>query len=154
MKKKFMNKFLPLVVCVVLTAALALTGCGNKGTEENNNATDSVVTETKDDSSEVEVLGDGKVIITLDVKDKDGVESHFEIHTDEKTVGDALVDVELVEGTVGEYGLMVESVDGKTLDYNKDGMYWAFLIDGEYATTGVDSTDVVEGTAYAFEASK
>ena len=47
---------------------------------------------------------------------------------------------------------MVDTVNGITLDYNKDGKYWAFYINNEYAMTGVDSTPVEEGAAYAFVA--
>ena len=34
-------------------------------------------------------------------------------------------------------------------DYDADGYYWAFYADGEYAPTGVDSTDIAEGVTYA-----
>lgn len=160
MKKKSMKKILSFLLCVVLTAALALTGCENKASNEIQSG--SKINEIKEevpvsegtDSEEVNVLGQGETMFKLDVIDKDEKESHFEIHTDKKTVGEALVDVKLVEGTEGEYGLMIETVNGQTLDFNKDGMYWAFLIDGEYAQTGVDSTDIVSGTTYSLVASK
>ena len=40
------------------------------------------------------------------------------------------------------------------LDYDTDGMYWAFYINGEYAQTGVDATGVEDGAVYAFRAEK
>ena len=36
-------------------------------------------------------------------------------------------------------------------DYDKDGTYWAFYINGEYASTGVDSTTIKEGDSYSFK---
>jgi hypothetical protein len=78
----------------------------------------------------------------------------FEVHTDKKTVGDALVEVNLIAGEEAQYGLYVKTVNGETLDYNKDKMYWSFYIDGEYAMTGVDQTKIEAGKAYAFKAEK
>ena len=36
-------------------------------------------------------------------------------------------------------------------DYDKDGAYWAFYINDEYALTGVDSTKIAEGEHYSFK---
>ena len=71
--------------------------------------------------------------------------------TDEKTVGAALQKLGLIAGDDSEYGLYVKTVNGVTVDYDKDGKYWAFYIDGEYAQTGVDSTDVTAGSTYTFK---
>ena len=43
------------------------------------------------------------------------------------------------------------TVNGITLDWEKDGKYWAFYINGEYAMTGVDSTDAEDGAVYTFK---
>ena len=74
------------------------------------------------------------------------------VNTDATTVGQALVDLGLIDGKDGEYGLYVKTVNGETLDWDTDGKYWSFYIDGQYAMTGVDSTDVVAGGVYAFKA--
>lgn len=39
-----------------------------------------------------------------------------------------------------------------TLDYDADGAYWAFYINGEYASTGVDSTNIEAGATYTLKA--
>lgn len=156
MKKKTTKKLFSLVLCLMLAMSMAVSGCGSKedGSSKPESETNETVENKDTENTDDNVLGEGEVKFMLDVTDKDGVVTNFEIHTDKKTVGEALVEVGLVEGTESEYGLMIDTVDGKKLDFNKDGMYWAFLIDGEYAQTGVDSTDVVDGTTYAFEASK
>ena len=61
-----------------------------------------------------------------------------------------LLDIGLIEGDESEYGLFVKTVDGVTKDYDTDGQYWSFYIDGEYAMSGVDSTDIVAGSSYEF----
>ena len=81
----------------------------------------------------------------------DGKETTFDYTSDKATVGEALVAEGLIEGHDTEYGLYVDSVNGIALDWDKDGKYWAFYINGEYAMTGVDSTEITEGATYAFK---
>ena len=76
----------------------------------------------------------------------------FLVKTDKTTVGAALLEVELIAGEDSQYGLYVKTVNGITLDYDKDGKYWAFYIDGEMTMSGVDSTDIAEGATYEFKA--
>ena len=47
-----------------------------------------------------------------------------------------------------EYGLMINTVNGVTADYNADGSYWAFFVNGEYCNYGVDSQPVNDGETY------
>ena len=88
------------------------------------------------------------------VVDLDGSEKSFDIKTDAKTVGEVLLAEKLIAGEVGDYGLMVDTVNGIKYDYNADGAYWAFYVNGEYAMSGVDTTDIVDGTTYSFVATK
>ena len=67
-------------------------------------------------------------------------------------VGEALLDLGIVAGDTTEYGLYVKTVNGVTLDYDADGAYWAFYINGEYASTGVDSTNIEAGATYTLKA--
>ena len=60
----------------------------------------------------------------------------------------------IIEGEDGPYGLYVKTVNGITLDYDKDGLYWAFYENDEYALTGVDLTKITEGQTYAFRPQK
>ena len=48
----------------------------------------------------------------------------------------------------------VKTVNGQTLDYDKDGAYWALYVGDQYATTGVDSTELEPGETYSFKAEK
>lgn len=144
MKKNSMKKLLSILLCIALIAAMALctTGCGSKDTKSEATAA----------AGEVISKGEGATAFTLEVVDPDGKQTTFDIHTDEKTVGAALLTLGLIAGEDSEYGLYVKTVNGVTVDYDKDGKYWAFYVDGEYAATGVDSTDVTAGATYAFKA--
>ena len=44
--------------------------------------------------------------------------------------------------------------DGHNLFYDKDATYWAFYINGEYAMSGVDTTEIEADTSYAFKIEK
>jgi hypothetical protein len=161
MKKTNLSRLAVLILCVVLVAAMALmtTGCKN-ATEETPDTADDVTTvqdTTAADDSEEEnesVLGEGENQFTFKVVDKEGNETVFTVNTDKKIVGEALLDLGLIEGEDGDYGLYVKKVNGIEADYDKDQTYWAFYVDGEMAMTGVDMTDIKEGAVYGFKVEK
>ena len=134
-----------LALVLVLVMAIGLCACGNGGGGETKTDAPSQA------QTEVKVLGEGQTTFMFNVIDADGNETAFEIHTDKTTVGEALVELELIAGTQEAYGLYVKTVNGVTVDYDTDGKYWAFYINGEYASTGVDSTEIAEGATYAFK---
>ena len=143
MKNHNAKNLLALVLAFVLIAAAALTGCSGAPTETTApTAPDGAVTE----------LGEGSKTFELTVEDKEGVIHSYLIHTDEEMVGFALIEHELIEGEQGQYGMYIKSVLGQTLDYETDGMYWAFYVNGEYALTGVDQTPIQADTAYLLKA--
>ncbi len=155
---KYINKLKPSILCIILTVVIAffITGC-NSSKDNNTSSSQKVETSVKPDDSEQtnnKQLGEGKTVFTFTVIDTEDSETQFEIHTDKKTVGEALSELGLIEGEESTYGLYVKTVNGITLDYDKDGIYWAFYINGEYAQTGVDSTQVTEGDSYSFKAEK
>ncbi len=143
MKKYSMKRTLSLILCAVLIAAMALsvTGCSDKSTPwETKTFTDG------------ETLGQGSKEFILTVTDAEGNEATATIRTDKTMVADALLELELVAGEDQDMGLYIKCVNGKTYDYDADGKYWAFYIDGEYAMTGIDSTEIVPGTVYSLKA--
>ena len=93
-------------------------------------------------------LGDGSKTISVTVKDNEGKAVVFTIKTDAKTVGDALMENELIAGDEEQYGLYVKVVNGLRADYDKDKAYWGFNVNGEASFTGVDMTDLVDGGVY------
>ena len=163
MKKTLFSKTLSFIACIVLTAAMALvkTGCNdskNKPADDTKD-TSSVAAVSQTDAkteekTDVKVLGEGQTTFSFKAVDDEGKETAFEIHTDQKTVGAALLELGLIAGEESTYGLYVKTVNGVTVDYNTDGKYWAFYINGEYAMTGVDSTEITEGAEYTFKVEK
>ena len=125
-------RIIVVALVVLLAVALPLTGCKKKAPEP---------TGAKFTFEAYDLNGGVK---TFDLTAKEG----------EENVGDVLVREELVSGDESQYGLYVKTVNGITLDYDKDKMYWAFYINGEYAMTGVDSTPIEEGAVYAFKPEK
>ena len=118
-----MKKLISLTL--VLLTILSLAACGAKAPAEGP-----------------------KVSFTLVIVDDQGNETSQVIETSKTTVGDALMEKGLLEGEETQYGLFIKSVNGIMADYDTSGTYWAFYIDGEYAMTSVDLTDIVDGATY------
>lgn len=148
------NKKIPSwLLCTMLIVAMAFTtgGCGTK--DKGGSQQPSSETQGASESGS-RVLGEGQTQFQFVVVDKDGTESNFEIHTDKTTVGEALLELDLITGDEGEFGLYVKTVNGITADYDTDQTYWAFYVKGEYATAGVDTTTIEEGATYSFKREK
>ena len=98
-------------------------------------------------------LGEGAKTFEF-VVEADGYTVTFTINTDAETVGKALLDLGLIEGEDSQWGLYVKKVNGMLADYDVDGTYWAFYVNGGYGMYGVDSTPIAEGEVYSFVRSK
>ncbi len=95
-------------------------------------------------------LGSGSKTVTVEVKAEDKSVT-FTLHTDCGTVGEALIEHNLIAGEDGPYGLYIKTVNGIFADYDVNKSYWLFYINGEYAMSGVDTTQISEGTTYKLE---
>ena len=91
-----------------------------------------------------------KVVVT----DLEGNETAFEYSSSADSVGEALVAEGLIAGHETQYGLYIDTVNGITADWDNDQTYWAFYINGEYATTGIDGTEIVADTTYGLTLTK
>ena len=143
---KFKNS-LSTLLCALLIAAMAML----MGSCDNNTNEAGDVTQTTTAAASATVLGDGARQFMFTVVDANGNQTEFEIHTDCTTVGDALIKLGLIAGDQGEFGLYVKTVNGITVDYDTDGKYWAFYQNGEYASAGVDQTEITDGAQYSFK---
>lgn len=151
MKRKFANRQLHVFLCILVVMMMVLVTAGCNGSKN-----DTVKDSGKAESTEADgnVLGEGNTQFTFTVVDGENKETKFEIHTDKKTVGEALTELDLIAGEQGDYGLYVKTVNGVTVDFDKDGAYWAFYVGDEYAATGVDTTEIEEGVEYSFKVEK
>ena len=133
MEQKMMKTVLFRAFLLVLVAVVALSAI-SCGAEEGS---------------------EGEKTFTFTVVTLDGaVAEEIEITTDCQMVGEALLERELIEGEQGAYGLYVKKVCGIVADYDVDGTYWSFLINGEYAMTGVDTTPIEDGAVYTLQVAK
>lgn len=133
-----------LSLCIIFIFLLSFSSCKNDAFKNNSN--DARV------SSSATTLGDGEMNFIFTVVYDDGKEDVFNIFTNKKTVGDALKEHKLIDGEEGQFGLYVKTVNSVSYDYDKDGKYWAFYVDGEYAPSGVDKTEIKNGCSYMFKA--
>ena len=128
-----------LAVVLSLFMLVVCGSCGEKVDAEGLWANATYLSDT--------TLGEGSKTIAVEVKAEEKSVT-FTVKTDAETVGAALLENNLIAGDEGEYGLYVKVVNGITADYDVDQSYWAFYLNGEYATSGVDTTAITEGAHY------
>ena len=105
---------------------------------------------SSEDLDDAQNIGEGNTVFKFEVVDAQENSTIWNVHTDELTVGDALIEVGLIEGETSAFGLYVKKVNGISADFDADKAYWAFFIDGEIALKGVDSTNIESDKTYAF----
>ena len=120
-----------LSALLVLVLLFALTACGKKAEAPSE-----------------------AVAFTVIVTDLEGNETTFEYTSGAASVGEALVAEGLVEGHEASYGLYIDAVNGIAADWDNDQTYWAFYINGEYATTGISDTPITADTTYGLTLTK
>lgn len=154
-KKPLFNKTTIIALAALIAAVALLVGIYfmTKPRPENDDKDDTkqTVNEQKDDSGkaidgeeETTLAGD---TFTLVVVHGDGTEKTFTITSEEDYLAPALI----TEGILTDEGVetgMYNTVDGETADWNADQAYWAFYIDDEYATYGMNDTPIEEGGNY------
>lgn len=80
-------------------------------------------------------------------------QKEYKIHTDAENLGDALKEEKLVDGTQGEYGLYIETVDGVTADASNQE-WWCITKGCETLNTSADLTPIADGEHYELTLSK
>ncbi len=133
-----MKKTIISILTVVLLC-ISLVACGGQSADADLWQS-AVYTENTE-------LGKGEKTIFVEVEALDKAVT-FTINTDKKTVGEALIENDLIAGEKGAYGMYIKVVNGITADYDKTQTYWSFSKNGEYMTTGVDDTELADGEHY------
>ena len=135
-----MKKTLICSISIVIVMLLCLVSCNTVDKEglweEATYRRDTTVGEG-DTTVELKVTaGDDSIVIT--------------VKTNEKMLGDALLDNGIIEGDEDIYGLYVKKVNGIRADYNLDKAYWQLKVNGKSSPVGVDFVEINVGDAYEF----
>ncbi len=98
----------------------------------------------------------GAKAITIEVVDNNEASTVYDVHTDAEYLRQAMEDAEglTFSGSEGEYGMMVDTVNGIKADWNVDQSYWGFYVNGEYCNYGIDTQPVADGDAFRIVYSK
>ena len=102
----------------------------------------------------------GSKNIVVEVTKESGVTEEYKLSTDAEYLRIAMD--ELVaqgsgfsyDGTDGEYGIMIEYINGERASYTEDNAYWALYVNGEYGQNGCDTQPVSDGDVYAWKYEK
>ncbi|MBE6618368.1 MAG: DUF4430 domain-containing protein [Ruminococcaceae bacterium] len=152
--KKTLKTLISMLLVLVL--ALCMFSCNKEGGDTDDTSADGAPAPSLWDSAtykENKEFGSGAKTLTLEVKMEDKIVT-FTIKTDKETVGAALLEHGLIAGKESQYGLYIKNVNGVTADFDVDQSYWAFYVNGEYAMSGADTTEINEGDVYRLEYTK
>lgn len=138
------KRLLFAVAALILAASMILCSCGGNDITETTTADVSV--DSKDSGYEKSFV--------FEVVDAEGNITRKTIETDGENLGEVLQRLELITGEEGPYGLYIKEINGIVADYDVDGTYWAFYINGEYASTSADQTEITDGYTYTFKVEK
>lgn len=94
----------------------------------------------------------GKKQVKIVVVNKAGEETSYEVSTEAEYLQGALEDAKeqglTFEGDEGEYGMMIDTVNGEKAVYTEDGAYWGFSVNGTYCEYGISEQPVMDGDEF------
>lgn len=97
---------------------------------------------------------EGLKTVTIEVIDKQGNTTTYEVKTNGEYLIDAMKDAKAsgftYDGENGEYGFTIYSINGLKADFNADSAYWGFYINDEYANFGVSEQPIADGDKITF----
>ena len=96
---------------------------------------------------------EGSKQITITVVNSRKENTDYTLRTDAKYLRQAMEEADglTFSGQESEYGMMVETVNGETVDFDRDGSYWAFYVNGEYCSYGIDTQPVEDEDVFRIE---
>lgn len=96
---------------------------------------------------------EGAKTIQIQVVDDKQQVTDYQTHTDASYLRQALEETDglTFSGTEGPYGLMIETVNGVTADWEQDQAWWSIYINDELANYGVDNQPVADGDHFRLQ---
>lgn len=102
-------------------------------------------------------LAEGQKQITIEVTGSGGATKDYTLATDADFLKQAMDELSAngsgfsYTGSGGDYGLMVETINGERAVFDQDGAYWALYVNNEYGQYGADSQPVADGDTYTWK---
>ena len=102
----------------------------------------------------------GSKNIVVEVTGSNGATEEYKLSTDTEYLKGAMDELAAkgsgfsYDGTDGEYGIMIEYINGERASYTEDNAYWALYVNGEYGQNGCDSQPVIDGDVYTWKYEK
>ena len=95
----------------------------------------------------------GKKHAVLEVKDDKGEIKTYTADTNAAYLVDLMDELQnssdfSYDAQNGDYGLFIQTVNGKTADYSIDHSYWAVYVNGQYGSYGISEQPVADGDTY------
>jgi hypothetical protein len=128
------------LICLILVTVMLFAACNTNKVDAEGRWADAIYLNDTE-------FGEGSKTVNVTVKAGDD-EITFTIHSDERYLGDALLEHGLIDGDMGEFGLYVKKVNGILADYDIDKTYWGFYKSGEMMMVGVSGAEFADGDSY------
>ena len=92
----------------------------------------------------------GSKAINVIVVDDKGKETVYKTRTDAEYLREALEEMKdlKIEGTEGEFGLYVNTVNGVKADYETDKTYWSFFLGDKQCNYSIDEQPIKDGDTF------
>ena len=147
--------FIKSLLLLMLITVMALSGCDSNGSTNNDDSEDiqEIGGLGTDQDGSIELfpnIGVGELSFLFEVVNDEDMSYFWVVHTNKPTVGEALLELDLIRGDESDFGFFVYEINGLVADFDNDGTFWAFFIDGEFAMTGVMDTEIEPDTIYGF----
>ena len=96
---------------------------------------------------------EGSKAVTLEVVNSKEESVVYELQTDAEFLVEIMDEAKeqgfTYEAEEGQYGLMINMVNGESAVFETDGAYWGFFVNDEYCNYGVSEQPVEDGDAFA-----
>lgn len=88
--------------------------------------------------------------ISIEVINSDEKSVVYNLTTEAEFLRGAMDEAEGLEysGEEGAYGLMIHTVNGELAEYDTNGAYWSFYVNGEYCNYGIDTQPINDGDEF------
>lgn len=88
--------------------------------------------------------------ITLEVVNSAGAVTTYEVETEAEFLQQVMDEAEGLQysGADGEYGMMIDTVNGEVASYDVNKAYWGFYVNGDYCNYGIAEQPVEDGDVF------